>query len=332
VSDRSAIEWTDASWNPIRARNLKTGKIGWHCEHATTGCEFCYSEGFNKRLGTGLPFKPGHRSDIELFLDDKMLTLPLRWRRPRKIFVCSMTDLFADFVADEWIDKMFAVMALCPQHTFQVLTKRAERMRDYFSSDSRHASFSRADAVELAMDEAAPAHWCARELADVGGWPLKNVWLGVSCERQQEYEERWPFLRTTPAAIRFISYEPALGPLNFSPFPHPLCVPGPLYPDWLICGGESGHNARPMNPQWARDIRDLCIAAGVSYFFKQWGEFAPVPLPDTHPRLEQTMGFGNRRYRFRQFMDIAMVQFGKERAGRKLDGREWNEFPDQVRA
>ncbi|MBY9051415.1 phage Gp37/Gp68 family protein, partial [Pseudomonas fluorescens] len=99
MADRSAIEWTDASWNPIRARNLITGKVGWHCEHATTGCEFCYAEGFNKRLGTGLAFKPGHRKDIEIFLDEQMLTQPLRWKKPRKIFVCSMTDLFAEFVS-----------------------------------------------------------------------------------------------------------------------------------------------------------------------------------------------------------------------------------------
>src|SRR5262245_57000175 len=138
MSDNSAIEWTDATWNPIRARNKTTGKVGWHCEHATTGCEFCYSEGFNKRLGTGLAFKPGHRADIELFLDEAMLTLPLRWKKPRKIFVCSMTDLFADFVRDEWIDKMVAVMALAPQHTYQMLTKRAKRMRDYFLGQSRY--------------------------------------------------------------------------------------------------------------------------------------------------------------------------------------------------
>lgn len=133
MADNSAIEWTDATWNPVRARNLETGKVGWHCEHATTGCEFCYAEGFNKRLGTGLAFKPGHRADIEIFLDEAMLTQPLRWKKPRRIFVGSMTDLFADFVPDEFIDRMFAVMALAPQHTFQLLTKRAARMREYLT-------------------------------------------------------------------------------------------------------------------------------------------------------------------------------------------------------
>src|SRR4051794_40445939 len=131
MSDKSAIEWTDATWNPIRARNLKTGKVGWHCEHATTGCEWCYAEGFNKRLGTGLPFKPGHRKEIEIFLCEETLTQPLRWKKPRMIFPGSMTDLFADFVRDEWLDRIFAVMTLTPQHTYQVLTKRAARMRHY---------------------------------------------------------------------------------------------------------------------------------------------------------------------------------------------------------
>ena len=125
MADKSKIEWTDATWNPIRARNKATGKVGWHCEHATTGCQFCYAENFNQRLGTGLPFKPGHRDDIKLFLDEQILKQPLRWKRPRKIFVGSMTDVFADFIPDAWLDRMFAVMALSPEHTFQVLTKRA---------------------------------------------------------------------------------------------------------------------------------------------------------------------------------------------------------------
>ena len=105
----SSIEWTEASWTPVRARNRVTGKVGWHCEHATPGCENCYSESFNMRLGTGLPFKPGHRADIEIFLDGEMLLAPLRWKRPRRIFVCSMTDAFADFVRSEWLDKICSI-------------------------------------------------------------------------------------------------------------------------------------------------------------------------------------------------------------------------------
>jgi protein gp37 len=145
MSDRSAIEWTDASWNPIRASVATPNgiKIGWHCEHASEGCRNCYAEAFNRRLGTGFDYKPGHlvrpgphhgdlpRGDVSVFLDETMLLRPLKWKKPRKIFVCSMTDLFGRFVTDEMIVRMFAVMALCPQHQFQVLTKRGERMRTW---------------------------------------------------------------------------------------------------------------------------------------------------------------------------------------------------------
>jgi protein gp37 len=339
MADRSAIEWTDATWNPIRARNRATGKIGWHCEHATTGCEFCYAEGFNKRLGTGLPFKPGHRDDIEIFLDEEMLTLPLRWKKPRMIFVCSMTDLFADFVPDEWIDKMFAVMALTPQHTYQVLTKRAARMRDYFCSDPRWRNRQ----IVVARNGVAGVRVDFGPMPSI--LPLPNVWLGVSTERQQEADERIPLLLQTPAAVRFSSAEPLLGPIDLTQSIYHgeagLSMRGFLRNrnepddfhyhaaklDQVIAGGESGPKARPVHPDWIRSLRDQCQAAGASFFFKQWGEWAPVPLSDTAPRLSETMGFGKHRFPFRQFMDVAMVRFGKKRAGRLLDGVEHNDFP-----
>jgi protein gp37 len=350
MSISSKIEWTDASWTPIRARNLKTGKLGWHCEHATSGCINCYAEGMNKRLGTGLPFKPGHRKDIEIFLDEKMLLAPLHWKRPRMIFVCSMTDLFADFVKDEWIDKIFAVMALCPQHTFQVLTKRAERMKEYCSAENKvervkaaiekHGNSLGPDAEDFEFfgkigwdarlepckpDCVPPCRliWkadgggtirakdhdgAATHAGECGGkvrwdgkidWPLPNVWLGVSCERQEEADERIPLLLQAPAAVRFISAEPLLGPINLT------CLLGPHVNggavdslngvywnatdkahgkpsgicnrlDQVIVGGESGSRARPTHPQWPRDLRDQCVGPGVAFFFKQWGEWLPV--------------------------------------------------------
>ena len=135
MADRSKIEWTDSTWNPIRARRRDNGHVGFHCEHVSEACRNCYAEGMNKRLFTGLDYKPGNRDQVEIFLDEKTLLQPLRGKRPRKIFVCSMTDLFADFVADEMIDRIFAVMALCPQHTFQILTKRPERMRKYIAGE-----------------------------------------------------------------------------------------------------------------------------------------------------------------------------------------------------
>lgn len=296
---KSDIEWTDASWTPIRAKNLKTGKLGWHCEHDTTGCIHCYSEAMNLRLGTGLPFKPGHRKDIEIFLDEKMLLAPLHWRKPRMVFVCSMTDLFAEFMKDEWIDRVLAVMALCPQHTFQVLTKRAARMRDYMNS----ITFGRIDAACLSLRSDKPLV-AAHTL-------FKNVWLGVSCERQQEADERIPFLLQTPAAVRFISAEPLLGAIDLTR----LCilpqkpgsiragihmdalrgkywesgvaykgdwdVRGPAPPDsehrkldWVIVGGESGKEARPMQLEWAMDIVRQCKKADVKCFVKQLGDAA----------------------------------------------------------
>jgi protein gp37 len=310
MADKSKIEWTDASWNPIRARNKRTGKVGWHCEHATTGCQLCYAENFNQRLGTGLPFKPGHRDDIELFLDEKILAQPLRWKRARKVFVGSMTDVFADFVPDAWLDRMFAVMALSPRHTFQVLTKRAKRMRDYVAEPGRFAYVA-----------GAPVADC---IGIPVRWPLPNVWLGVSAERQQEADERIPLLLQTPATVRFISVVPLLGPIdlwNGDPDPrlnshkatHTFLgewwEPGdnPKGPprrglDWVIVGGESGPGSRPMHPDWARLLRDQCATADVPFFFKQWGEWAP----------------GARS---------VVERVGKKLAGRVLDGKTDSEFP-----
>lgn len=330
MASKSSIEWTDASWTPIRARNLKTGKIGWHCEHDTTGCEFCYSESMNKRLGTGLPFKPGHRKDIEIFLDEEMLLAPLRWKKPRMIFVCSMTDLFADFVKDEWLDKMFAVMACAGNHTFQVLTKRADRMRRYVAALTR----------ERIRDAAyAPIHRCVqfegRWLFDL---PLPNVWLGVSAERQQEANERIPHLLATPAAVRFISAEPLLGPISLKRIKvADLGWQDVLegwrdckdYPgrenilDWIIVGGESGPNARPMHPDWARSLRDQCEAAGVAFFFKQWGVWEPW---SKHPVLhDRALGPGAVTHNWPD--GSHSIRVGKKAAGRLLDGREHNAMP-----
>jgi protein gp37 len=132
MSDRSKIEWTDASWNPIRAELTTVARPGWYCEHVSEGCRNCYAENINNRLGTGLPFKPAHRQSVNIYLDEKVLQQPLKWKRPRMVFVCSMSDLFGSWVTDAMLDAIFAVMQLAKQHTFQVLTKRPERMREYF--------------------------------------------------------------------------------------------------------------------------------------------------------------------------------------------------------
>ncbi len=367
MADKSKIEWTDATWNPIRARNIKTGKVGWYCEHATTGCEFCYAEGMNKRLGTGLPFKPGHRQDVELFLDEQMLTAPLRWKKPRMIFPNSMTDLFAGFVPDEWIDKMFAIMALTPQHTYQPLTKRAERMRDYLSC--MKAFFNGAGDGYAKRWGAAAAEVtgspCAAGAIEEIDFPLPNVWLGVSTERQQEADERIPLLLQTPAAVRFISAEPLLGPLVLAPwlaliendpndprmiFRETLVDDGIDFEqqvlDWVIVGGESGPKARPVHIDWVRSLRDQCAAAGVPFFKKQWGEWLPwsqftgagIDDDPEQTRFATCEWEGDRWEDAGRpiWCDIAdgaiddeqcVGRVGKARAGRLLDGVEHNGFP-----
>lgn len=236
MADRTGIEWTGSTWTTIRARNRATGRLGWHCVHVSPGCKHCYAESWNKPRGTGLPFKPGHAADVEIILDERMLLQPLRWRAPRKIFVCSMTDLFADFVPDEMIDRVFAVMALAPQHTFQVLTKRAARMRDYLTDSDLSNRISAALGCMLDGDwvwtEGKRFRQAIERLIDVFAgmstdddgnivyhddpWPLPNVWLGVSAEDQRRADERVPDLLATPAAIRFVSAEPLLGPIDFT--------------------------------------------------------------------------------------------------------------------
>lgn len=361
MADRSAIEWTDASWNPIRARNRKTGKVGWHCEHATTGCINCYSEGFNLRLGTGLPFKPGHRDDIELFLDNEMVLQPLRWKKPRKIFVCSMTDLFADFVPDVWIDTMFAIMALAPQHTFQVLTKRAKRMREYLTGTDVDGRTARHRIDGLVFDwricgDRPEIHGSAR--LDVGNdgydacerWPLPNVWLGVSTERQYEVIERVPDLLAAPATVRFISAEPLVGPLDLHSFfdseskrwinaldgiAENCAVHERIARiDQVIVGGESGPKARSMHPAWPRLLRDQCAVSGTAFFFKQWGEWSPhysaqreriVIFADGGTRTGQW--YFNATECERNGVEL-MYRAGKKNAGRLLDLVEHNGLPE----
>ena len=178
----SKIEWTDATWTPIRARNLETGKTGWHCQHVSPGCENCYSETLNRRIGSGLAFKPGHLKAVDVFLDEKMISAPMRWRSPRRIFVCSMTDLFGEWMRDEWIDRVFDIVEQAPQHIYQILTKRAYRMQWYF--EDRFA-----------------------------GCIPKNAWVGVSVEND-EYLERIYELRQIPAAVRFLSLEPLLSSIE----------------------------------------------------------------------------------------------------------------------
>jgi protein gp37 len=299
MADHSAIEWCDSSWNPT---------VG--CSIVSPGCTNCYAmkvaHSLERRFGSK---KYGGLTKVvngnavwtgEVRLDEDALLQPLKWKRGRRIFVNSMSDVFHESLPDDAIDKIFAVMALCPQHKFQVLTKRAERMRAYCSTLGRHHEVDR---VSLAMKQLhAETGFGARGAMytlDQGGWHFPNIWLGVSCERQQEADERIPLLLQTPAAVRFVSCEPLLGPLDLyhgDPDPRlgghyatatyigdwwpagaPPGVPSTHGLDWVIAGGESGRNARPAHPDWFRSLRDQCDAADVPFFFKQFGEFCPAP-------------------------------------------------------
>lgn len=286
LGSKTSIEWTrgedgtpGATWTPIRARNKATGKIGWHCVHESEACRFCYAESLNLRLGTGLPFKPGHEKDIEIFLDEKMLLAPLHWKKPRMIFVCSMTDMFGNFVKDSWIDKMFAVMALAPHHTYQLLTKRSARMRAYMTDRRTYQRILHA----AEPFRAARGELCRIPISnpsDAAFWP--QLWLGVSAEDQTRYDERKEDLRQTPASIRFMSLEPLLGPIN-----------GEWFGDWAIVGAESGPRARPMQLDWARSLRDQCSTAGAAFFMKQ--------LPGPHGRAIKDLALFPEDLRVRQF-------------------------------
>ncbi len=257
MSENTKIEWTDASWNPLRARRLSDGKVGWHCEMLSPGCAHCYAQTFNGRKlpngGTGLDYTKKSSALVETFIDDSFLEDPMRWRRPRKVFVCSMTDLFGEWVSDDQIDMIFAMMERCARHTFQVLTKRADRMADYCGW-----------------------RWGNREDGPGHRIPAWNIWLGVSAENQTTANKRIPDLIDTPAAVRFVSYEPAIAAVNFRTGIYDMgggCSVGTALEDidWLIVGGESGPGARPFDLAWARFAIDQCQAAGTACFVKQLG-------------------------------------------------------------
>ena len=252
MADKSGIAWTEASWNPV------TG-----CTKVSQGCKHCYAE----REWARLSVNP-KASDYfgRIFTDVKThahrLDQPLRWRRPRLIFVNSMADLFHESVPDAFIDQVFAVMALAPQHTFQVLTKRVERMREWFAPGYDN----REHAVGHAMREIAASR--GGDDAGLPEWPLANVWLGVSAEDQETAETRIPVLLETPAAVRWVSLEPLLGPVDLEKGlgPNPTAKIA-----WVVCGGESGPGARVFRVEWAREILRQCRAADVPFFMKQMG-------------------------------------------------------------
>lgn len=360
MSGNSRIEWTEATWSPV------TG-----CTRASEGCLRCYIDRtppfrMERRRFSG----PDVGATTGVRLHPDRLDAPLKWRKPRRIFVCSLADLFHDDVPDEYIARAFAAMALAPHHTFQVLTKRHGRMRALLNAlsfriavlDQAHLMVNgEVDGVTVPHQVAA-GYWQRRDAALRGdrdsalpGWPLPGVWLGVSVENQKWANARIPALLDTPAAVRWLSCEPLLGPVNLGDRASDL--------NWVVAGGESGPNARPMHPAWARSLRDQCVSAGVPFFLKQWGEWGPAPW-----RVDQEPGESVDDYRARAEAACAthayatwahrygheplrpdhkpwsaertslgcehapMRRWGKKAAGRVLDGRTWDEYPTVAEA
>ena len=280
---KSKIEWTQATWNPMSG-----------CTKISAGCANCYAETMAYRLkamGT-----KGYENGFAVTLHPEKLSDPLKHKKPTMYFVCSMGDLFHEDVPFDYIDQIFAIMALTPQHTYQVLTKRPERMNQYMENP--------------------PALW-----------PLPNVWLGVTAENQEQADKRIPILIDTPAAVRFVSIEPMLGEINLQKLHRKMVNGAPAYPcnepylfdlDWVIVGGETGANARPMHPDWVRSIKEQCEEAKVPFFFKQWGEF------NTLPQGKSATGYKSHFWQDGR----QAVQVGKKQAGHLLDGVEYREMPE----
>lgn len=355
------IEWAKnadgskgKSWNPIRARNRRTGKVGHYCQKISPGCAHCYAERMNLRvtpdgkggIGNGVPYAADKLDHVEMFLDEKVLLEPLRWKKPTTIFVCSTTDLFGSWVPFEWLDWVYAIEAICPQHTFINVTKRPQRRLDYFVSLRQKYAVERAiatcDWVNSILGQLGKDHFDSLVKIPHG---LSNVIECVTVCNQDEADKHVPILQQTPAACRGVSIEPMLGQIDlerggFSFLRTQKSPSGTVWTalDWVICGGESGPGARPMNPAWARALRDQCAAAGVPFFFKQHGEWAPIDSPINNPNdvvrgQRQCVQLDGTHFNRVFLEDVPpgaqwMERVGKKAAGRLLDGVEHNGFPE----
>ena len=274
------IEWAvnpDGSkgetWNPV------TG-----CTPISEGCQNCYAKRMSKRLAGRCGY-PAY-DPFQVTLHPDRLDEPLKWKKPRRVFVCSMGDFFHQDVPFEFIAQVWQTMNNAQQHIFMVLTKHPERMAKFISRL---------------------------------GWDIHdNVWLGVTAENQKRADERIPILLQIPAVVRFVSVEPMLEPVN-------LANCGKI--DWVICGGETGPGARPMHPDWVRNLRDQCQNAGVPFFFKHWGQWKAVHRQSDVVDLSSLKD--NQCVMKAQNGDhYLFTRSSKKRTGRLLDGREWNEFPE----
>ena len=308
----TSIEWTDKVWNPL---------VG--CDRVSPGCDHCYAIGVVHRQMSpqhvGLTVKPeGAPTDWtgEVRQVPHKLAEPLRWRKPAMVFINSLSDVFHAKVPDEYVARIFATMALTPQHTYQLLTKRPQRMAQLLADDEFY------DQVLWHLLDVDPAYGTEDDRGPMP-WPLPNVWLGTSIETDR-YAFRADHLRVTPAAVRFVSAEPLVGPLPS------LDLDGI---DWLIAGGESGPGARPMHPTWVRGLRDRCEATATAFLFKQWGAWGPAGGwrgPDDHVLIDgHVVPAGERLGMDHMLQPAAMHRWGKKTAGRTLDGRTHDDYPTQ---
>lgn len=297
------IEWCQETWNPV------TG-----CTPISEGCQNCYAERMAGRLAGRYGYPKDDPFKVTVHLDRPASSGPMKWRKPRQIFVCSMGDLFHEDVPFDIPHHVFQTASECQHHTFIMLTKRTQRMLEF-------------------------SRWMAGDDdISIAEWP-RNCWIGVTAENQKRADERIPILLQIPAAVRFVSVEPMLGGVNLNQihigndaFLSALTGEvwtagrGPVESefgrglDWVICGGESGPGARPMHPGWVRSLRDQCVDAGVPFFFKQWGEYGQVDIQEPLSDSVFKKGPGH---------DGLVWKIGKKKSGRFLDGRAWDEYPIQ---
>jgi len=338
INIMSKIEWTQETWNPI---------VG--CSKISPGCENCYAEKMAYRLAHALASNDtsdtwsayvdvigiGQKKNGVIQLAPKWsgqtsmvksaFEKPCHWKKPRMIFVCSMGDLFHESVPFEWIDTVFGVIGMHDHHTYQILTKRPERMVEYFESRGFNEKFAE-------------------------GYP--HVWIGVTAENQEQANKRIPILLDIPAAKRFVSIEPMLSKIELSDIIESdgshyvnyltgeqsgvdgegtYCDWHPNKIDWVILGGETGHKARPMHLDWVRSVRDQCKEAGVPFFFKQWGEYKEVSLTPEQRIKEKYIVLGNDGKEYiiagEHLSPVYMQKVGKKKAGNELDGKAYQEFP-----
>ena len=335
------IEWTNETWNPI---------IG--CNKISPGCDNCYAE----KMAHRLKFNPKTvgkyyfitnngkwTGEMHAFVDE--FQKPLQWKNPRMIFVCSMGDLFHESVPFEWINRVFAVIASCQHHTFQILTKRPKRMKEYFDYINQESIKYHAREVRNISYAESRINVMLSDISNLKikdrKFPFNNLWLGVTTENQEQANKRIPILLQIPAAIRFVSCEPMLSNIDLTRVSK-LTGLGLKYInslsgiewyndidsnnynnwygklDWVICGGESGPKARPMHPNWVKSLRDQCKNAEVPFFFKQWGEWTTSFMVPVDLSKVKNTSIDNTTY----------YKVGKKKAGRKLNGVEYNEFPN----